>query len=175
MSYGALPDKAGRFLRSQAKDHETTVQAILQLNPGIVKANKIVPGDVIRIPPRFVGGELGAIRACKDEYVAKEGDTIKSIAKMYNTWQRKIKAVNPEIAESSIIKPGQIIRIPPSDGSGLCALRADKEKYSVRIDDTLYLIGVWNGLSVDELAQANPDITNPDLIYPRQIIRIPKK
>lgn len=175
MRFGALPDKARRFLRTQATDHGTSVPAILLVNPSIVEANKIVPGDVIRIPPRFEGEELGAIRACKDEYVAKEGDTVKSIAKLYNTWVEKIQKANPEIVESSRIKPGQIIRIPPFDGSDLCALQADKEKHTFRIGDNLFRIGIWNGLSVDDILEANPDIIFSDRIFLRQIIRIPKK
>ncbi len=47
------------------------------------------------------------------------------------------------------------------------------EEYIVKPGDTMWLITQRYGLSVDELISANPEILNPELIYPGTIIKIP--
>ena len=44
--------------------------------------------------------------------------------------------------------------------------------YTFQQGDTLWLIAQRFGISVDVLLALNPQITNPDLIYPGQVIRI---
>jgi len=46
-------------------------------------------------------------------------------------------------------------------------------KYTVMPGDTLYQIANRYGVPVDELLKANPDIKDPNLIYPGQLIEIP--
>lgn len=46
-------------------------------------------------------------------------------------------------------------------------------KYTVMTGDTMYKIAAQHGVSLDDLLKANPDIVNPDLIYPGQVIEIP--
>lgn len=45
--------------------------------------------------------------------------------------------------------------------------------YTVMPGDTMYMIAAQFGVSLDDLLNANPDIANPDLIYPGQVILIP--
>ena len=45
--------------------------------------------------------------------------------------------------------------------------------HTVRSGDTLGEIAAKNGVSLKELLAANPQIKNPNLIYPGQKIRIP--
>ena len=46
-------------------------------------------------------------------------------------------------------------------------------KYTVMPGDTMYMIAARYGITLNELVQANPQISNPDLIYPGQVIEIP--
>lgn len=48
-------------------------------------------------------------------------------------------------------------------------------EYVVRPGDTMFLIAQHFGISLDELIAANPQIENPDLIYPDQVICVPRK
>ncbi len=47
--------------------------------------------------------------------------------------------------------------------------------YKVKNEDTLYNIAKRFGVSLDDLIAANPEIKDPNIIYPGQIINIPKK
>jgi spore coat assembly protein SafA len=45
--------------------------------------------------------------------------------------------------------------------------------YTVQPGDTMFLIAQKFGLDLDALIAANRQITNPDLIYPGQVINVP--
>lgn len=45
--------------------------------------------------------------------------------------------------------------------------------YTVMTGDTMYKIATQFGVALDDLLKANPDIANPDLIYPGKVIVIP--
>lgn len=172
-SYGNLSDKAGQFLGTLADWFNTSKQGILDENPDIVAAGDIKPGDIIRIPNLRGGRGLAVIRAWKDEYTVQDGDTLQRIANQFTTRVRAIKKVNPSIPDTDEIRRGQIIRIPPADGSGLCALQANKNKHVVRKGDNLSLIAEWYGTSVNAIKYANTDVKDPNLIFPRQVLYIP--
>jgi len=44
---------------------------------------------------------------------------------------------------------------------------------SVQEGDSLSAIAAANGVDLDSLIAANPEIENPDLIYPGQVLRLP--
>ncbi len=48
-----------------------------------------------------------------------------------------------------------------------------QKHYRVRKGDALSKIARANGVSLSQLIEANPQIKNPDLIYPDQVITIP--
>jgi spore coat assembly protein SafA len=50
----------------------------------------------------------------------------------------------------------------------------DKKKYIVQKCDTLFLIAKRFGVSLDALIRANPQIKDPNLIFPGDIVFIPK-
>src|SRR5262245_61319320 len=50
----------------------------------------------------------------------------------------------------------------------------DSDTYVVKRGDTMWDIAREHGISLAELEQANPQIGNPDLIYPDQHINIPR-
>lgn len=50
---------------------------------------------------------------------------------------------------------------------------ADNRAHSVVHGDTLWAIAAQNGVSLQALIQANPQVLNPDLIYPGDRIQIP--
>lgn len=54
------------------------------------------------------------------------------------------------------------------------AAEAEFETYTVKSGDTLSEIGARFGVSYQEIARLN-SIENPDLIFPGQVFRIPKK
>ena len=59
-------------------------------------------------------------------------------------------------------------------GTGIApTLSADSPAHRVAYGDTLWAIAAQNGISLQALIQANPQVLNPDLIYPGDQIQIP--
>jgi LysM repeat protein len=96
-------------------------------------------------------------------YVVKPGDTLSGIANQFGVTLGALEAANPQITNPDLIFPGQVIRIP-----------TNAVIYTVQPGDTLSgIAGQFFGVTLGALEAANPQITNPDLILPRQVIRIP--
>ena len=55
-------------------------------------------------------------------------------------------------------------RVPPATGG---------TKYTIKAGDNLYAIAISYGITLEQLLAANPEITNPGLIFVGQIINIP--
>jgi LysM repeat protein len=96
-------------------------------------------------------------------YVVVPGDTLSGIAGRFSVTVGALEAANPQITDPDLIFPGQVIRIP-----------TNAVIYTVQPGDTLSgIAGQFFGVTLGALEAANPQITNPDLIVPQQVIRIP--
>jgi LysM repeat protein len=111
-----------------------------------------------------------------DEYTIKNGDTLDSLAKRFNLLTyRQILHVNPDIKNSAVIYPGQVINIPklvpmstyvtkPGDTLGTIVYNYNRELmnyYGIQI-------------SFDEVLAYNPSIMDPNIILPGMIIYLPE-
>ena len=103
------------------------------------------------------------------DYVIQSGDTLSIIANRFGVTVENILRANPRLERQAFIFPGQIINIP-LQGSCLVPMES---LYIVQPGDTLTRIALRFNIPVGALLQANPQITNPDLVYPGQIIAIP--
>ncbi len=89
----------GDTLRKIADRLNTTVDAILKVNPQISNPNLIYVGQVINLP------------AGLSTYVVQYGDTLKIIAARFGTSWESLMALNPQITNANLIYAGQVIRI----------------------------------------------------------------
>ena len=156
--------KAGDTLWQLARTYNTTVDAILAINPGI-NPNNLQVGQKICIPK-----DSKPPRRCPAgsfEYTIKQGDTLWQLARTYNTTVEAIMALNPGIDPNNL-QIGQVICIP-RDERPAC----DGMYYVVRPGDTLYSIARKYNVSLAELIAANPGI-DPDRLQVGQLICIPK-
>ena len=98
-------------------------------------------------------------------YTVKSGDTLSGIASRFGTSWQELQRING-LANANLIFPGQVLKLP---GGGKPA--PAKRTYTVRAGDTLSGIAARYGTSWQSLAQKN-GLSNPNLIYPGQVIRI---
>ena len=158
--------RAGDTLYRIAQGNNTTVEAIIRINPGI-NPNNLQIGQIICVPtvsppvPSCPGGFYYTIRA---------GDTFFRIAQQYNITVDALMRANPGV-DPNRLQIGQVICIPtaapptPSCPGGFL--------YTIRAGDTLYLIAQRYNVTVQELIAANPGI-DPNRLQIGQQICIPR-
>lgn len=100
-----------------------------------------------------------------DKYLIKQGDTLNSIAKKFNTNERIILDLN-NIPFPDMLRAGKEIIVP-----------INKEKYfeyyTIKKGDSLYGIAREYNINPELLALLN-GLNSNDYIYPKQEILIPK-
>ena len=89
----------GDTLRKIAARFNTSVDAILKVNPQITNPNLIYVGQGITIP------------ASVSTYAVQRGDTLRIIANKFGTTVESLLALNPNIKNPNLIYVGQIIRV----------------------------------------------------------------
>lgn len=147
-----------------AQRFNVSLNALIAANPQVADPNRIQVGQVLCIPgvmpppPECVGGFI---------YTIRPGDTLFLLAQRFNTTVEAIMAANPGINPQNL-QIGQRICIPqPSPGP------CTGQLYTVRPGDTLFLIAQRFGVSLQALIAANLQISDPNLIFPGQVICIP--
>ncbi len=154
---------AGDTLWAIARRYRTSVAAIAAEN-GLVNPDLIYPGQTLCIKIRDDAPQADS----HTYYTVRAGDTLTGIAARFQTTVARLVSVNG-IKNPDLIYTGERLQIPTagaSDGA------PDGAVYTVRPGDTLWEIGQRYGVSVSDLAEAN-DITDPGLIYPGEVLRIP--
>jgi lysozyme len=150
--------KAGNTLWGIAELYHTTISAIVTENQ-ISNPNLIFPGEVLRIPVE----DSVTVNTDSFRYTVKRGDTLWAIARRYGTTVAQIASLN-HIANPNRIYPGQSLEIP---GRSQAAAT-----YTVEKGDTLWGIAQRYHTTVSRLVNLN-GISNPNLIYPGQVLRLP--
>jgi spore coat assembly protein SafA len=154
----------GDTLFNIARQFGVPLAALIAANPQIADPDLIFPGQIIVIPvtpaPPVPPGF---------NYVVQPGDTLFFIARRFGVSLDALIAANPQIADPNLIFPGQIILIPVAE---LPPLPPGAATYIIQPGDTLFNIAQRFGLSLDALIAANPQIADPNLIFPGQIIII---
>ena len=94
-------------------------------------------------------------------YVVRSGDTVRQIARRYSTSADSIISAN-QLEDPNVLSVGQALIIPDHE-----------TRHRVGRGDTLYSIARRYDISPQRLIAANPQITDPNRIYPGQTIVIP--
>jgi LysM repeat protein len=144
-----------------AQRFNTTVSAILALNPGL-DPNALQVGRIICIP----GAAPPTCPTGSVPYLIRSGDTLFLIAQRFGTTVSAILAINPGL-DPNALRIGQTICIPqatPTCPGGTL--------YTIQPGDTLFLIATRFDVSVGALQTANPGL-DPTRLVPGQRICIP--
>lgn len=110
-----------------------------------------------------------------DSHTVQPGDTLLSIATMYNTSWESVAQLNG-LSDSSLLQIGQIIRLPSAYKTG-ASPAADYASYTgayvVQAGDTLFSIGGKLGANWDALAAAN-GLSQDAVLQIGQQLRVPQ-
>lgn len=176
---------AGETLTSIAKQHRTTVQAIIKMN-GIREKTPIYPGDKLKVP-RGKHHEEAKLRT----HVVRRGDTLSALGLKYGVSARAIAEQNG-MSVKQAISVGETLRIPNVDKTGSSgdggssgskgssksgetsgsATPAKKNVYVVQSGETLGGIAIKHGVRLASLATAN-GLTTKSMVRVGQELVIP--
>ncbi len=106
-------------------------------------------------------------------YVVQRGDTLRILANRFGTTVQAILTANPQIVNPNLIYPGQVLVIPGGTGGIPVPPPTGGSTYYVQPGDTLKKIAARFGTTLDALLAANPQISNQNLIYVGQLIKLP--
>jgi len=163
----------GDTLASIAAKHGTTWQEMAEINH-LANPNLIYPGQRLKLPETAPTRSTPALDRPASYTVAK-GDTMWGIARRFQIDLNDLIKANPQIKNPNLIRQGQKLNIP---GGGTAAdqpapTAGAANTHTVKAGDTMWSIAREHGVSLTQLKNANPQITNPNLIKPGDVIRIP--
>jgi spore coat assembly protein SafA len=96
--------KKGDTMWEIAKDHNVSLDELIDANPQVKNPNVIDIGDKINIPAKA--------KKTPKTYIVKKGDAMWEIAAKYGVTLTDLEEANPQIENSNLIYPGQKINIP---------------------------------------------------------------
>jgi spore coat assembly protein SafA len=155
----------GDTLVQIAQTFGTTVDVLLRANPDLSNPSLIIPGEQVLLP-----GAVETLSNGQTIYIVDSGDNLTKIAQRFGTTVSAILADNTDITDANVILVGQRLNLPvsvnviPITGS---------QVYTVVSGDSLSQIAAEYGVTLIDLINANPQISDPNLIYPGQQIVIP--
>lgn len=157
--------KSGDTLYKLAQTYNTTVEAIMKLNPGINPKNLQI-GQMICIP------EEKSMKCPKGSfsYTIKSGDTLYLLAQTYNTTVEAIMQLNPGVDPYNL-QIGSMICIPEKRPGEKCP--KGTFQYTIKSGDTLYFLSIRYNTTVEEIMAINPGIV-PENLQIGQKICIPE-
>ncbi|GEM_PF-889068 len=103
------------------------------------------------------------------------GDTLTGIATVHNTTAQRLYDANSFIANPDLIYPGQQLTIPDSVAQLVdrTASVPAPTVVTIKSGDTLGSIAATNGTTVQRLYDANPSISNPNVIDTGEQVTVP--
>lgn len=138
-----------------------TVDTLRAMTPcGLIAAN------VVRAAP-----EPAAPLAANDVRV-EQGNTLSGIAQDHHDTLQAVEASNPQIANPNLIYPGEVVHLPSQEQQPAPPPPVSQD-VTVEQGNTLSGIAQEHNDSLQAVEAANPQIANPDLIYPGEVVHLP--
>jgi LysM repeat protein len=105
---------------------------------------------------------------CGSSVIVESGDTLLKIANRCGTTVSALKLANPQIGSDSLIYPGQSLVLP----GAILGTDGGYFIYIVARGDTLKGLAIRFDTTVEALLAANPAITNANVIYEGQQLKV---
>ncbi|HEU0293530.1 MAG TPA: LysM peptidoglycan-binding domain-containing protein [Anaerolineales bacterium] len=160
----------GDTLRKIAERCGTTVSALRRANPEIGSGDLIFPNQVLQMPGTILGTDGGYFI-----YIVARGDTLKGLATRFSTTVDALLAANKNITNANVIYEGQrlTVYVSPSTPPPSTPPPASGQTYYVKKGDSLRKIAAKFNTTVEAILKVNTNITNPNVIYVGQAIKLP--
>ncbi|MEK4512435.1 muramidase family protein [Paenibacillus sp. FSL K6-2524] len=100
-------------------------------------------------------------------HIVKTGDTLFDLSKKYNVPLQKLIDANPQLSNPNELSVGMKIKIPSE------AISIGGNKYVVKTGDSLWKIAKAWGIPLQALINANPQISDPNVLKVGEIVNIP--
>ncbi len=117
-------------------------------------------------PPNFSG-----------RYTVRSGDTMFLIAQRFGVSLDALIAANSHISNPARIFPDDVLCVPgpvtPPPRVPVSCPPGFQGRYTVQSGDTMFLVAQRFGVSLDALIAANPHISNPNTIFPGDVLCVP--
>lgn len=149
-----------------ANKFNTTISAILSINPQINYYSTLYIGDTLCIPlqPQYAACPEG------NYYRIKAGDTFYKIARFFNISVDDLSEANPGVDPTKLFI-GQIICIPLATPPITCP--DNTIEYTIKAGDTLYKLAQTYNTTVEAIRRLNPTL-EPTALLAGQKVCIPK-
>ena len=178
----------GQSLYSIANMYNTTVDAIVKLNPGSEQV--IVEGKQLKVPRPDKATDEGTF------HTILQGETLYGLSQKYKVSVKAILDANPGLNEKNF-RYGQVVNIPKADGSSTPTPVATdqpqqtavqpqqpsgiqgpvqsrcKEMHKVARKETVFSIARMYGITEQELLDANPEIKDAKKLKKGKLLCIP--
>ena len=157
-----------------------SLQALINANPQIPNPNQIFPGDVLCVPG--VGQPdcrvpVSCPPGFQGRYTVQPGDTMFTIAQRFRVSLQALINANPQIPNPNLIFPCDVLCVPgvtePDCRVPVSCPPGFQGRYTVQPGDTMFTIAQRFGVSLQALINANPQIPNPNLIFPCDVLCVP--
>lgn len=161
--------KKGQSLYGISKLYNITVDELVAANPQTYDGLK--EGQVIVIPTGKAATP-GDVYTAVIYHTIQKGESMYSVAKLYNTTIENLLALNPGIYPNNFIE-GDVVKVIPNTSTTITVQKDIKQmvSYIVGKDDTFESIASANNITVEQLKTANPEVKK---LKKGNIIYIPK-
>jgi len=104
-------------------------------------------------------------------HIVKKGDTLYELSQKYNVPLQKLIEANPQIANPDQLSIGEKVKIP----AGAVQVEGEGYKHVAKQGDTLWKLSKAWGIPLQTLIDANPQISDPNVLKVGDVVLIPVK
>lgn len=174
---------AGETLFTIANRYGQSLTRVIAANPQLASPDVVVPRQKICIPvsaagfppvppppPACAGGTIVTVR---------QGETMGGIARRFGVGLQAMIAANPQVSDPNLLAVGQQLCVPgrvtppgppvpptpPACPEGTL--------YTVKPGDTIFALARRSGLEPQQIIRANPQLVNPNVLQPGEVLCLP--